>query len=432
MNMDILINIMTALSALFAVFINILYFHQYFYFFIFLFTKARSFPEAKKNHYFTFVIAAHDEEKVIGNLIDSIQRQNYPKELFNIVVIADACSDHTAQIAKDNGAIVIERNQPDLPGKSYALDYGYKFMLQDERFAQTEAFCVFDADNVVDKSFLAEMNRAYDSGSRICTGFRSTKNFDNFNSAGQTISFFREMSIIHKGRNIFKLGTFISGTGFFISKDLIQQMGGFPYHLMTEDIELSADFALKGIKINFCDKAVFYDEQPCTFRDSCKQRIRWLKGTIQVFAKYHRALLKKAITKHDQLCLELYAHTFPIAIAVPLSAVIFTSFSVVMYFFGYISTRDLVVNQLVLSDLLPMLELAIVLILESLYVVFVNNKRIQAPFIKKVFYAILFPLFMATYLPLSWIALFSTPKWEKIEHNISRSIDDFNDLGEEK
>ena len=62
-----------------------------------------------KNHKFALLIAARNEENVIGNLLDSIKLQKYPKELIDIFVVADNCTDSTADIARKKGTIVFER-----------------------------------------------------------------------------------------------------------------------------------------------------------------------------------------------------------------------------------------------------------------------------------------------------------------------------------
>ena len=115
-----------------------------------------------KKHKFMMILPAHNESAVIGNLIESLQALDYPKELYDIYVIADNCTDNTAQIAKDLGAIVYERFDETKKTKGFAMQWFLNQKIKED--ADYDAFCVFDADNVVDKNFLNAMNK------KLCQG----------------------------------------------------------------------------------------------------------------------------------------------------------------------------------------------------------------------------------------------------------------------
>ena len=120
-------------------------------------------PEAKRLHSYAFVIAAHNEEAVIGNLVESIFAQDYPRELMDVFVVCDACTDDTHAVAEAAGATVWDRNDLARRGKSWALDYAFDRILNDYDGAY-EAFVVMDADNLVAPDYLSVMNRAFDAG----------------------------------------------------------------------------------------------------------------------------------------------------------------------------------------------------------------------------------------------------------------------------
>ena len=78
------------------------------------FVKIKDKPVVEeKNNKFMAIVPAHNEENVIGNLVESLKNQTYPSDLVDIYVIADNCTDKTAEIAKKLGAIVLERTEPD-------------------------------------------------------------------------------------------------------------------------------------------------------------------------------------------------------------------------------------------------------------------------------------------------------------------------------
>ena len=95
----------------------------------------------------------------------------------------------------------------------------------------------------------------------MITSYRSSKNYGgNWISAGYALWFLRESRYLNHARNIIHFSCAVSGTGFFFSRKIADEINGWPYHLLTEDIEFSVDQITKGIKIAFCEKAVLYDE----------------------------------------------------------------------------------------------------------------------------------------------------------------------------
>ena len=136
-------------------------------------------------HKFAVMIAGRNEEAVIGELVRSIKNQDYPEELIDIFVIADNCTDNTAAVAREAGAIVFPRHNEKQVGKGYALDYGLKAIWEQYADRDYEAFFVFDADNVLDVNYFREMNATFDNGAKASTSYRNSKNFgSNWISAG--------------------------------------------------------------------------------------------------------------------------------------------------------------------------------------------------------------------------------------------------------
>lgn len=140
-------------------------------------------------HKFAVMIAGRNEEAVIGELVRSIKNQDYPEELIDIFVIADNCTDNTAQVAEEAGAEVLVRNDRLVVGKSHALDFALNRIrvLYGDCSGRTDydAYFVFDADNVLDPGFVAAMNRGVNRGYQVLTCYRNSKNYDsNWISAG--------------------------------------------------------------------------------------------------------------------------------------------------------------------------------------------------------------------------------------------------------
>ena len=129
----------------------------------------RNFKPALKKHKYGIVIAARNEKYVIGNLLDSINKQDYPKDLLTVFVVADNCTDDTASIAREHGAIVYERFDNEHKTKGYALKYLFECIEKDYGRMSFEGYFVFDADNLLKKDYISRMNDAFDSG--YCSEF---------------------------------------------------------------------------------------------------------------------------------------------------------------------------------------------------------------------------------------------------------------------
>ena len=149
-----------------------------------------------KNHKFMAIIPAHNEEAVVADLIESLKKQDYPKELYDIYVIADNCTDKTAEVAKQAGAIVYQRFDETKKTKGFALNWFLKQKIEED--ANYDAFCIFDADNIVDVNFLKNMNKKLCQGEDVVQGYRDIKNpTDNWITAGYAIFYWTMNRMYH-------------------------------------------------------------------------------------------------------------------------------------------------------------------------------------------------------------------------------------------
>ncbi len=281
---DFLIGFKDFLS-LFGVIIGFVFFYRIWNWYKTIGTFAtRKFPPAKNNHKYAIMIAARNEETVIGNLIDSINNQDYPSDLVTVFVVADNCTDKTAEIAREHGAVCYSRSDNEHRTKGYALEFLVDNIEKDYGIESFDAFFIFDADNLLKQDYLTRMNEAFDSGEKIVTSYRNTKNFDdNWIAASYGIHWLRTVRNEHRARSVLGLATRIQGTGFMFASEIIKD--GWHYVSFTEDRAFSADAVVNGYRISYCDKAEFYDEQPTSLRIAMRQRIRWGKGHLQAFAE---------------------------------------------------------------------------------------------------------------------------------------------------
>lgn len=226
-----------------------------------------------KKHKFIIALPANNEETVIGNLIKSLKMQDYDKDLFDIYVIADNCTDNTAKIARENGAIVYERFDETKKTKGYALNWFLsKMKVKKDDY---DALLVFDADNIVDKNFLNVMNKKLCQGEVLVQGYRDIKNpTDTWVSGGYAIFYWTMNRLYHLARYNMGLSPLINGTAFMVKWDMLIDEG-WNTKTLTEDIEFALINISKGVKLGWAKDAIVYDEQPLTFKQSWKQRERW-------------------------------------------------------------------------------------------------------------------------------------------------------------
>jgi len=244
----------------------------------------RKFKEAKTKHKYAILIAARNEKYVIGNLIDSINKQDYPKDKLTIFVVADNCTDDTAKIARECGAICYERFDEEHKTKGFALQYLLNKIEEDYGRMSFEGYFIFDADNLLNTDYISKMNDAFDSGEKIITSYRNTKNFDeNWIASTYALHWIRSARVNHRARSIFRLATNIQGTGFLFASEIVKD--GWKYTSLTEDRALTADAVAQGYQITYQDEAEFFDEQPTSLKVALRQRLRWSKGHLQAFAE---------------------------------------------------------------------------------------------------------------------------------------------------
>lgn len=264
--------------------------------FLGIFKKKKVFPDTEPKTRFAILIAARNEAAVIGNLVDSLQQQTYPRALYDIIVIPNNCSDQTETIAIAHGAKILNCTIP-VKSKGDVLQFAFQ-SLADKGY---DAYCVFDADNLVDCHFLEAMNRAFCNGTLIAQGYRESKNPGNSWISGGYSLYFRIMNeCINRPRSARNLSVFLGGTGFAIHQKCLEQV---PWQTssLVEDCEYSLYCMTHDIKIDWVCDAITYDEQPIHFGQSYRQRRRWSSGMIDVCRKQTSSLIKGLKTSKQKI-----------------------------------------------------------------------------------------------------------------------------------
>ncbi len=358
----------------------------------------------EKDHKFMAVIPAHNEEAVIKNLVESLAAQNYPKELYDIYVIADNCTDATAELAKEAGAIVLKRFDEKNKTKGHALNWFIKQKIEEN--ADYDALCVFDADNIVDKNFLKNMNKKLCQGEEVVQGYRDIKNpTDSWIAGGYAIFYWMMHRFYHLARYNLGLSPLLNGTGFMVKFDLLKP-NGWQTITLTEDIEFSLINIAQGRKLGWAVDAIVYDEQPVSFKASWSQRSRWTVGHLQCMKEYTGKLINGV--KEYKTLMNFDGALYLFGIPMMLLTFLLLGVNILLYMGSEMGIAELMWNVgkfLFTTFLMPVVTGVAIMALE---------KKPIKPMFKAI---VMYPVFMGSWILINIKCLIKpNTKWEKIEH----------------
>ena len=366
------------------------------------------FGKHKPKHKFAIIIPTRNEQDVIGALIKSLQKQKYPEDLYEIIVVPNNCTDDTAGAAKKAGATVMECTVP-VKVKADALRFAFKNL---KERTDIDAYVIFDADNLVHPDFLARMNDALCEGIQVGQCFRDSKNMsDNWLTGSYTLFYFIQNFFFNRARMNFSGSAAINGTGFVVRKDVIDEYG-FNTVTLTEDSEFTGLCALRGIQVAFVEDAITYDEHPQSFWQSWKQRKRWTSGTLSCLKIYGKKLLGTFLKTGNIGCFDMF-----MMYVAPIVTVLGLILTVVLIIFHVLDVELFdFFSYLYASGILFFIVFYILNVAMNIFVVKYNKKSAKN-ILGGIF---LFSFFIATWIPINIICLFKkTDSWEQIKHDRS-------------
>lgn len=393
------------------------------------FFKKTTYKKTENFHTYGICIPARNESKVIRNILESIENQDYDKEKLTIFVIADNCTDSTAEIVREYSQnsklkiVVYEHNNKDERTKGYALRYLFEQIKQD--YGSTDCFdgyFVFDADNVLKSDYITRMNEAFDAGNEVVTSFRNTKNFaQNWISFSYAIHWLRTCLFEHRGKDLLKLSCRIQGTGFVFANRFVEN--GWNYTSLTEDRAFCTDVVVKGYKVAYCEDAKFYDEQPYNLKISFRQRIRWSKGHLQSAVENEPKLIKNVFkfSSNSVRSYDIFWLNFPGQIESGFRKIITWICQIVIAVLAYTFWGG--VLGILKSILISYLTFWLTRMLQAIITYIFYRKEIEKmSFAKLCWYILLFPLFDEIGKWSMYIALFKKVEWKPIPHDYTMDI----------
>jgi cellulose synthase/poly-beta-1,6-N-acetylglucosamine synthase-like glycosyltransferase len=423
-NGNIFLTVLSIILQFFSLSIGIYYLIVGFFGFLPIKNKYKRISD--KTHKFALIISAHNEEAVIANMVSSLKAIDYPKEAYDIFVIADNCDDNTAEAARNAGAIVYERFNENQRGKGYALEWMFDKLYNMEK--KYDYISIFDADNLVDSNFLTAMNDKANHGFKVVQGFLDSKNpYDSWITAAYSYCFWSINRIFQLARYKLGLCCELSGTGFIIAVDVLKKLG-WGATCLTEDMEFTMKLALNDEKVAFAYDAVTYDEKPLTLAQSWRQRVRWMQGHCDVASRYFFKLFKKGLKERKLSCIDCAVYLVqPIRI---MAMGIITFFAYFQSFYpdgnlGFIQLSYLFDNPLIWD---------IIVFLQFMYLPFVIWYERREIKLKMIFYYLTYIIYNFTWIPIAIQGFIRRNKteWSHTRHTRVVTIDELNKIKHNK
>jgi cellulose synthase/poly-beta-1,6-N-acetylglucosamine synthase-like glycosyltransferase len=251
---------------------------------------------------FDIIVPAHDEENGIGATLASLAAIEYPASKFRVVVVADNCSDQTAQRARAAGALVLERNDPTRRGKGYALAHGYERSLAD---GLADAVVVIDADTLVSSNLLRAFSVCLSAGELALQAEYGVSNGSaSWRTRLMVIAFALFHAVRSLGRERLGVSCGLRGNGMCFSTSVLRRVPPSAFSIV-EDIEYGIALGLAGVRVCYVHAAKVWGEMPATTPASRTQRERWEFGRWQLARKHAPDLIRNGISRRSLVLLDL-------------------------------------------------------------------------------------------------------------------------------
>lgn len=378
----------------------IIVFYTLYYFILALFGlfKRKEKISVPPKHTFAAIICAHNEETVVGQLIDNLKTLHYPAEMYDIYVVADNCTDRTAEVCRKHGASVQIRTDAEKVGKGFAMDWMFQKMLRQPK--QYDAFVVFDADNLVHPEFLREMNNHLCKGEQVIQGYMDAKNpTDTWVAGTFSIAFWLINHMWHLAKYNIGLSTALGGTGMCIAADIVRKYG-WGCDCLTEDMEFSMKVLLEGVRTCWAHDAIIYDEKALTLMQSCRQRKRWAQGQCDCACRFIPKLFVRGVRTGNIRMLDGI-----ITLSQQFFMMMSTIYAVLAFINGHYLFYTNILNQIVPVQMWTVIGVA------QYVIPIIVLLRIKVRF-KSWLYLIVYPLFMYSWIPVTFLGFKDRHKME--------------------
>jgi len=245
---------------------------------------------------FRIVIPAHDEAAGIASTIENLRSLDYPRDLFDILVIADNCTDDTAIRAREAGAAVLERRDDAQRGKGYALKYAF------EQLPETiDAVVVIDADTVVSPNLLRAFAARLDLGARAAQADYAVRNAGaGWRTRLMAIAFGAFHIVRSRARERMGVSAGLRGNGMCFTASVLREVPHDAFSIV-EDVEYGIRLGHAGHRVFYADEAHVYGEMVSSAKSARSQRERWEGGRATLLRRHASTLVKRGLAGNGLL-----------------------------------------------------------------------------------------------------------------------------------
>lgn len=259
-------------------------------------------PRAKPTTRFCVVVPAHDEAEGIAATVESLLAVDYPRELFEVLVVADNCQDATAARARQAGARVLERKDDTKRGKGYALQRAFAEILE---AAEAEAVVVVDADTTVSSNLLAAFDARLAAGAVALQAEYGVRNPEaSWRTRLMTIAFATFHGLRGNARERLGLSAGLRGNGMCFAATVLREVPHDAFSIV-EDVEYGIRLGRAGHRVAHVHEAKVRGDMVAGEGASRSQRRRWEEGRRALVKEHAWPLLKDGLLGRDKVLVDL-------------------------------------------------------------------------------------------------------------------------------
>ena len=247
-----------------------------------------------------FIVPAHNESAGIAATVKSLLGVSYPRELFDVVVVADNCNDDTAEQARLAGATVIDRQNAELRGKGYALLHAF-----DALPPEVDAVVVIDADTLVSPNILQAFCARRDLGAHAIQADYAVRNPDaSWRTRLIAIAFGAFHIVRSRARERLTVSCGLRGNGMCFSAALLREVPHNAFSIV-EDVEYGLRLGEAGYRVYYADEAHVYGEMVSGAAAASSQRRRWEEGRRELVRQHGMRMLRAGFSRRKLVLFDL-------------------------------------------------------------------------------------------------------------------------------
>ncbi len=402
---------------------------------VFAFIPKKKWPKSEKKARFAFLIPAHNEADVIaGTIKDLFATQNYPRELYDVIVVAHNCTDNTAELAEQAGAKVIILDDPDPTHRMalYPLKHGINEIMKLEGEEAYDVVIHLDADNHLSPDYTSLMNDAFQSGVDFARGYEGALNgAQNFYTKACALFYAFDSRFGSRVRERMNIAAHVNGSGAMMSVRMLKECGGYDCETISDDAEFNFNRMLEGRKGHFVEDAVVYEDMPASFKDTLNRNKRIGAGSMTLIKSKLKTMLGKFFTTGNFSFMEMF-----LTYSFNFLAILF-SIWIPLYYVYHFTYTGLIANGVITVSWMPIgyynamlwnTLIAAACVGGGLFVLFgfvqaailaiVDYKKLGATKRRQLISAVfLFPVFLILYAVTLCIGALSKPSWGAVKRN---------------